>query len=183
MKNLKKKTKMKSNIFGVEYTAEEKERMAQVILSATQFMKNYGKGIQPRVMGDVILNHTGNAGKVSEDENHKYTAFDAPAKYVKDIDLYKFTSLTYEQVNRFSHLSPSHPKRIKYRTYDKTNYNHILCDYYLPDILKVEEMLKEERKKKKAEELIKAEEENGCEKPEICKYTSMFHKKSRGDGK
>ena len=47
MKNLKKKTKMKSNIFGVEYTAEEKERMAQVILSATQFMKNYGKGMPP----------------------------------------------------------------------------------------------------------------------------------------
>lgn len=44
-------------------------------------------------------------------------------------------------------------------------------------------MLKEERKKKKAEELIKAEEENGCEKSEICKYTSMFHKKSRGDGR
>lgn len=44
MKNLKKKTTMKSNIFGIEYTAEEKERMAQVMLSATQFMKNYGKG-------------------------------------------------------------------------------------------------------------------------------------------
>ena len=179
MKNLKKKTTMKSKIFGIEYTAEEKERMAQVMLSATQFMKNYGKGIQPRVMGDVILNHTGNAGKVSEDENHKYTAFDAPAKYVKDIDLYKYTSLTYEQVNRFSHLSPSHPKRIKYRTYGKTNYNHILCEYYLPDILKVEEMLKEERKKKKAEELIEAEED-GSEKTQIiCKYTSMFHCKKR----
>lgn len=62
---------MKSNIFGIEYTAEEVEKMAQVMLSATQFMKTYGKGIQPRVMGDVILNHTGNAGKVSEDENHK----------------------------------------------------------------------------------------------------------------
>lgn len=159
MKNLKTKTMMKSNIFGIEYTAEEIERMAQVMLSARQFMKNNGKGIQPRVIGDVVLNHIGNVGKVSEEENHEYTAFDAPAKYVKDVDLYKYTSLTYEQVNRFSHLSPSNPKRIKYRTYDKTNYNHLLCEYYLPDILKVEEMLKEERKKKKAEELIKAEEE------------------------
>lgn len=133
--------------------------MAQVMLSARQFMKNYGKGMQPRVMGDVMLNHTGNAGKVSEDENHKYTAFDAPAKYVKDIDLYKFTSLTYEQVNRFAHLSTSNPKRIKYRKYDKTNYNHILCEYYLPDVLKVEEILKEERTRKKAEVMNKAEED------------------------
>lgn len=150
---------MSKNIFGIEFTAEDIERMTQVIFSAREFMKNYGKGIQPRVMGDVVLNHIGNAGKVSEDENREYTAFDAHAKYVKDVDLYKYTSLTYEQVKRFSHLHSSNPKHIKYRTYDKTSYNHLLCKYYLPDILKVEEMLKEERKKKNAEELINAEED------------------------
>lgn len=173
MKNLKKKTMMKSNIFGIEYTAEDMERMAQVMLSAKQFMSKYGKGMQPRVMGDVILNHTGNAGKVSEDENHKYTAFDAPAKYVKDIDLYRYTSLTAEEVHRAAKKRHSGMPYIDCRIYDSTrvNYGCAFCyEYNLRSVLRYEEKLKKMRKL----------EENGREKTKIiCKYTSMFHRKER----
>lgn len=149
---------MKNNIFGIEYTAEDLERIERTVLAVNAFMKQYGKGSQPKVVGDELLVHVGNAGKAVEDESHDYTAFDTPAKYVKDIDLYKYTSLTYEQVSRFSHLKRTDPKRIRYKTYDKTNYNHLLCEYYLPDVLKVEEMLREERATKKEKELNKAEE-------------------------
>lgn len=142
------------------YTVEDIERIQRTVLAANDFMKRYGKGSQPRVVGDELLVHVGNAGKAVEDDSHDYTAFTAPAKYVKDIDLYKYTSLTYEQVSRYSHLKRTDPKRIRYKTYDKTNYNHLLCEYYLPDVLKVEEMLREERTRKKADEMNKADDKD-----------------------
>ena len=164
---------MKSNIFGIEYTAEEVEKMTQVMLSARQFMSKYGKGMQPRVMGDVILNHIGNAGRTVYSGSIKYTSKTAPNIYVKDIDLYRYTSLTAEEVHRAAKKRHSGMPYIDCRIYDSTRVNNgsAFCyEYNLRSVLRYEEKLKKMRKL----------EENGREKTKIiCKYTSMFHRKER----
>ena len=148
MKNLKKKTKMKSNIFGIEYTAEEVERMVQVMFSARQFMKTYGKGAQPKIIGDDMTAYIGNVSKAVDLDGKRYTSKTAPDIYVKDVDLYKVTSLTLDEVHRASKNRQKGLPLIACRTYDRpriNNGNAFCYEYNLPSVLMYEERLKYRR--------------------------------------
>lgn len=139
---------MSKNIFGIVYTAEEIERMEQVKLSARQFMKTYGKGMQPRVMGDDMMAYIGNVSKAVDIDGKRYTSKTAPDIYVKDVDLYKVTSLTLDEVHRAAKYRQKGLPLIACRTYDRpriNNGNAFCYEYNLPSVLMYEERLKYRR--------------------------------------
>lgn len=155
---------MKSNIFGIEYTAEEVERMVQVMFSARQFMKTYGKGMQPKIIGDDMTTYIGGVNSPFDLSGKHYTSKTAPDIYVKDVDLYKVTSLTLDEVHRAAKHRQKGMPLIAYRIYDRpriNNGNAFCYEYNLPSVLRYEEklMYRRELEKKKAEKLNEAEED------------------------